>query len=160
MSNFIRLLRVAKAWTGKLRRTVYYDTADARMILNELGMQMSPAALEYMTSSDLIMEEFLQCIYEAEEVLGKSLISEGGMQISPVWKTRVLEADGILVFTLMDGKKEKIFAEFRMPGAKNKESGRIVAPDFEVEIQEDGSPEGSEKKPGKGNNPEVKINWE
>lgn len=154
MSTFNRLERIVKSWVGKARRNVYYDFDDARAILNELGLQMSPEALAHMTSSDLIMQEFLDCVYAAEDVIGRDLIQHN-KEINPLYEPKVYEEDGWIIFTITRRTKELVYGEFPMPGAKSrsqieaeeaKEEVRAEAMEtreIEIQVEEDDSPEPS-----------------
>lgn len=137
MSNLKRLGRIVKSWSGKLRRDNYYEADDVFSIINELGMKMSPEALEYMLSTDVIKEEFLEGIYVAEEGIGRIIIKDR-KEIDPEYQPNVYEDSNTIVFTITYKGKEKIFHEVKVPDG--------VLPEKEkLEIEEEKEPQGDGK---------------
>ena len=114
MSNLKRLYRVFKSWTGKVSRDVYYEFDDARMILTDLGIQMSPETFAYLNSKDELLDSFLHQIYATEDHTGRFLI-ENHTAIDPIYEPKVYELDGKATFTIQVKGKEIIFAEFDLP---------------------------------------------
>ncbi|MCB9231356.1 MAG: hypothetical protein H6581_06830 [Bacteroidia bacterium] len=114
MSNLKRLTRVIKSWKGKITRDVYYEGADAFMILTDLGLQMSPQTLAYLTSSDSLKDDFVDGLYAAEEKAGKLLVVDNQM-IDPAYDPKVYEEGREVIFTVKIKDKEVVFAEFPLP---------------------------------------------
>lgn len=122
MSELKRLKRVFDSWLGqarkrKKRRLGTYDQDDARMIITELAMQMSPEATVYMTDDSTRREDFLMQIYAAEDELDVDLILDNH-QIDPRWDPKVYEEDGKIVFAATVGKDEYVIAEFAFPNSE------------------------------------------
>ena len=112
MSVRKRLKRVVKSWTGVLSRDeIYYSYDDARMILTDLGMQMSPEALAYLTSSEEIMEEFLGQVSAVEKKLGLNIIKDQ-YSIDPELQPKVYEIEGEIIITILHKGVESILVEF------------------------------------------------
>ena len=112
MSVRNRLKRVVKSWTGVLSRNeIYYSYDDARMILTELGMDMSPEAFAYLTGSQEIMDEFLGQVSAVEKKLGINIILDNS-RIDPELSPQVYEIDGEIIITILDKGVESILVEF------------------------------------------------
>jgi hypothetical protein len=117
MSDLDRLIRVANSWLGKVRkgkkrRISVYQEDDALMILNDLGMLMSPSALEYIAGNSTLREDFLMQIYAAEDELGIDLVRDNVM-IDPALEPKVYEEGNKIVFTVSPKRnKEYVIAEF------------------------------------------------
>lgn len=114
MSNLDRLKRIAKSHIGRFRGRAEREHDDARMILTELGLQMRPEVLEYLTDSSFLREDFLQCLHAAENELGTDLVADHD-HIDPKYEPKVYEEDGKVVFSVTRRKEEYVFAEFELP---------------------------------------------
>jgi hypothetical protein len=116
MSELKRLKRVFNSWLGQARKTKKrrlstYDQDDPRMILTELGLQMSPDALIFMTDDSFRREDFLMQIYAAEDELDVDLILDN-RELDPRWDPKVYEEEGKIIFTVTVRKDEFVIAEF------------------------------------------------
>ena len=142
MSDFKRLQRLIKSAIPRFPRgsEYSYSLEDARMMINDLAMSMSPEALAFMTSKDTILEDFLECIYHMEDRVGKRIVTEFAV-IDAKYHPQVYEEDGLLGFTIQHKNKEIVYAEYELPGyegkakAEPKEEKKIV---IEIESDEDG----------------------
>lgn len=120
MSELQRLKRVFGSWVGKIRhrkvrRTSVYNQDDALLILTELGMQMSPQALEYVSGNSTRREDFLQQVYLSEDELDVDLI-EDNVRIDPRWNPTVREEGNKIAITVIHRREEMIIAEWDMKG--------------------------------------------
>lgn len=116
MSEFKRLTRLIKAAIPRFPRSAdrQYKLSDARNMITDLGMQMSPEALEYMTSDDNRLDDFLMNIYHLEADIRKKAITEFAtidIELLP----KVYEEEGKLGFSVTHKKKEIVFAEYDFP---------------------------------------------
>jgi hypothetical protein len=116
MSELHRLKRVFGSWIGKLRhrklrRTSVYEFDDALLILTDLGMLMSPEALEYVSGNSTRREDFLQQIYMSEDELGIDLIQDN-VRIDPQWNPLVREEGNKIAITIIHRGEELIVAEW------------------------------------------------
>jgi hypothetical protein len=121
MSELFRLKRIVSSWIGgvrhrKKRRISSYEHDDARMILNDLGLQMTPEALAFVADDRFRREDFLMQLYAAEEELGIDLIKDNIM-LDPALSPTVYEREGKLAFTAAIRGEEYIVAEFDYPKA-------------------------------------------
>lgn len=122
MSELQRLKRVFDSWLGQVRKTKKrrlssYDQDDPRMIITELGLQMSPDALVYMTDDSVRREDFLHQVYAAEDELDIDLIRDN-REIDPALDPKVYEEEGYIVFTAMVDGEEFVIAEFKFGPAE------------------------------------------
>ena len=116
MSNLKRLERVVKSWTGKLtrKRKYYYTTENVRLIITDLGIQISPEVFEWLTTNTVAQEEFISQVHESEEVLGIGIVRDFD-KIHPELDAKVYEDGQTVMFTLTYKGKERIFAELELP---------------------------------------------
>lgn len=116
MSEFSRLKRIVGSWIGaarirKKRRAATYNDDNALMILTDLGMQMTPEGLVYVSNNSLRREDFLMQLYAAEEDLNVDIIKDNVM-IDPALHPRVYEVEGKIGFTVIVKGEEYLVAEF------------------------------------------------
>jgi hypothetical protein len=116
MSEFNRLKRAVGSWIGglrhrKKRRVSTYQSDDALMILSDLGMQMSPEALIFVSGDSIRREDFLMQLYAAEDDLNVDLIKDNVM-LDPALNPKVYEVEGKIGFTVVVKKEEYLVAEF------------------------------------------------
>ena len=93
MSNIDRLKRVVKSWYAglrKKRRSAVYEQDDPRMIINDLGLQMSPEGLAFIADSSFHREDMLMQIYAAEEELDRDLVVDN-THLDPVYSPKVYD---------------------------------------------------------------------
>ncbi len=119
MSDFKRIKRIVGSWVGKVRygkkrRLAVYENDDALLILNDLGLLMTPAALEHIAGNSTLREDFLIQIYAAEDELRLDLVKDN-VQIDPALEPKVYEEDGKITFTITWKKDEYLIAEFPFP---------------------------------------------
>ena len=115
MSEIDRLKRIVRSWWGgrhKSRRSAAYEQDDPRMIINDLGLQLSPEGLASIADSSFRREDMLVQIYNAEEELGIDLI-EDNVRIDPRWEPRVYELDGHIAITATVKDEEVVVIEFQ-----------------------------------------------
>ena len=119
MSEFDRLKRAVTSWISgvrirKKRRIATYQDDDALMILTDLGLQMSPEALIYISNDGTRREDFLQQLYMSEDELDIDLILDNVM-IDPHWQPRVVEEGKRIAFLATVRGEELIIAEYTQP---------------------------------------------
>lgn len=91
----------------------YYEAEDARMMINELGMQIPPKVLKALLNSDVAMEEFINGVYLVEDEIRKSIVTDRSI-IDPTFEPKVYLEDGRIGFTITHRGEEIIFAEFKL----------------------------------------------
>ena len=114
MSDLYRIKRIARSWWGGVRkkqRPATYEQDDPRMIINDLGLQMSPEALEGIADNSFRREDMLVQLYNAEEELGIDLIKDN-TAIDPKWNPKVYEQDDRVAITIVVKKEEVVIVEF------------------------------------------------
>ena len=114
MSNIDRLKRVVKAWYAglrKRRRTAVYEKDDPRMIINDLGLQMSPEALSFIADSSFHREDMLVQIYAAEEELDRDLVLDN-IRLDPAYSPKVYETEDRIAVTMIVKGEEVVIFEF------------------------------------------------
>ena len=117
MSIKARLDRIRRSWKGQLFGTdIHYTQDDAFLILTEMGLQMSPATLSYLTGSAEMLEEFLEALHLTEKEIKAQIVVDGRM-IDPEFDPKVYEVDGEAIFTLKYKGVEMIMAEIPLPHA-------------------------------------------
>ncbi|MEM9985063.1 MAG: hypothetical protein AAF804_08195 [Bacteroidota bacterium] len=118
MSEFKRLERIIRSLIPRFprNRDRYYSITDARNILNELGLHMSPEALAFMLAEDTRMDDFINAIYDLEARLGKKAVDESG-NLDEGLDPKVYEEDGELGFSVTHRGKEYVFAEYELSEA-------------------------------------------
>ena len=118
MSELQRLKRVFGSWVGnirhrKQRRSGVYTHDDALLIITELGLLMSPAALVFVSGNSTRREDFLQQVYMSEDELGIDIIKDN-VQIDPKWNPMVHEEGNKVAITIIHKGEELIIAEWVM----------------------------------------------
>ncbi len=116
MSELDRFKRLAKSLIPRFPKgnERNYSLEDAQMMLNDLGMQMSPAVLAYLIDSDEILDDFVNSIYHLETKLKKRIITDD-TRIDPELDPKVYVVDGTVAFTIVRRGGELIFAEYELP---------------------------------------------
>lgn len=118
MSEYKRLERLAKSLIPRFDRRgddrPNYQLADARHMINELGLQMSPEALKHLLSQDAILDDFLMSIIELESYLKRRVVLDD-MTIDPDLTPRVYEEPTVIGFSIERKGKEIVFAEYDFP---------------------------------------------
>lgn len=110
--SYKRLTRIVKSWTGKgepLNR--YYSFEEAKLIVNDLALDLKPETLDKIISSDEILDEFLGYIYTIEKKINKSIVNNLGV-IAEEFEPKAYEEGNMVAFSLNHKGKEVVFAEF------------------------------------------------
>ncbi|GAB4416943.1 MAG: hypothetical protein OHK0039_26720 [Bacteroidia bacterium] len=112
--DFKRLQRMARSLVPRFprNRDRYYSHADARNIINDLGMSIPPAVLADLVGDDEVLDDFINSLYELEQTLGKQVVTPYAT-LDEAWTPRVYVADGLVAFTITRKGKEMIFAEYK-----------------------------------------------
>jgi hypothetical protein len=118
MSDYRRFRRLAKSIMpdfSRSRRDIgqYYDNDDARMMINELAMEIPPKVLKALLRSDKAMDDFINGVYLAEDDIGKRIVTDRAI-ISSQYAPQVHIEDGVLMFTVRHKGEEIIFAEYKL----------------------------------------------
>ena len=114
MSNIDRLKRVVRSWVGglrKRRRTAVYEKDDPRMIINDLGLQMSPEGLAFIADSSFHRQDMLVQIHAAEEALDRDLVISNSY-LDPAYSPKVYEEEDRIVVTMIIRDEEVVIFEF------------------------------------------------
>jgi hypothetical protein len=115
LDEYKRLKRMFKSLIPRFPRDEdrQYTLSDARNMINDLGIQMSPEALERLVSSDLILDDFINNIYFLEEDIGRKVITEFAT-IDMKYNPRVYEdqAENLIGFSVTYRGEEIVFAEY------------------------------------------------
>jgi hypothetical protein len=126
MSDFLRIKRLAKSFLPNLgkSRTQYYNFEDAKMMINDLALAIPADLLPKLLDSNTILDDFLTCIYQLEDAIGKKDVITEDMSINPVYKPKVYVDGEKIAFTATYGllsKEEMVFAEYNFgdPYIKN-----------------------------------------
>ena len=110
MGNFDRIERIVKSWAGKLKRDRYYQQGDMLMILNDLGMQISPKTLEWLLANNAAQQEIEMGLYAAEDKFGKSVVLEDST-IDPTFSPKVYDEEGRFALSLTHNGKEYVVVD-------------------------------------------------
>jgi hypothetical protein len=114
MSEFKRLERLVRSLIPRFPRDPkrQYALADARHMINELGLQMPPEVLSFLVSDDAILDDFIHSIYDLEARLGRKVIDAHGA-IDAALDPQVYVEGGEVGFSITHRGKEMVFAEYR-----------------------------------------------
>lgn len=114
MSEFKRLERIVRSLIPRFPSNAKrnYSLADARHMINELGIQMPPNVLEYLVSDDAILDDFLSGIYDLETRL-KRKVTDEYQSIDQGLDPKVYIEDGEVGFSITHKARELVFAEYR-----------------------------------------------
>ncbi len=114
MANIDRLKRVVGSWVGsfrKRRRPGVYEQDDPRMIINNLGLQLSPEALSFIVDSQFHREDMLMQIYAAEEELDCDLVVDN-TRLDPARSPKVYEEKDQIAITVTVKGEEIVVVHF------------------------------------------------
>lgn len=116
MSQLKRLERLVKSLVPRFPRDPkrQYTLDDARMMINEMGMDLQPQTLAYLVDNEEFLDEFINSVYHVENKLGKGIITESAT-IDPIYEPQAYEEDGNVGFTVKLRRKEVVFAEYEIP---------------------------------------------
>ena len=115
MSEFKRFKRLAKSLIPRFPRgdEKYYTREDARNMINDLGLQISPEALEALVNSETVLEDFTNSIYELERKIRKKVVTDFAT-IDLEFEPHVYEEDGRVGFTILHRGDEILFADYKV----------------------------------------------
>ncbi|MEL6624890.1 MAG: hypothetical protein AAFQ83_05975 [Bacteroidota bacterium] len=115
--DFKRLKRLIKSVIPRFTTTSAgsrYRLEDAKVMINDLGLQMSPETLAKMLSRDDILDDFLMSIHELERDLKQKVITDF-YTIDPLLAPKVYDLGKEVGFTIISRKGEEIvFAEYTL----------------------------------------------
>lgn len=119
MSELSRLQRLARAIVpnfGK-KRERYYNFDDAKMMINELALDIPPDMLAKLLDNDTLLDDFLMGLYQIEDHIGKRDVVLENHTLNPAYQPRVYVEGNQIAFSLTHGslmKKEVVFAEYEL----------------------------------------------
>ncbi|MEZ4772255.1 MAG: hypothetical protein R3D00_03665 [Bacteroidia bacterium] len=115
MSDFKRLTRLSKSIIPRFERgrSRHYNHGDARMMINDLGMQMSPEVLQKLVSNAEVLEDFLNSIYQLEQKINKEVVTEYAT-IDTEYEPKVYVEERSVGFSITYKGKEVVFAEYEL----------------------------------------------
>jgi hypothetical protein len=116
MSEFKRLERLVKALIPRLPRAEnrQYQLADARHMINDLGMHIPPEVLAYLLAQDAILDDFLMSIYALEKELRRKVVTEFAT-IDEALEPKVYVEEALIGFSVTHKARELVFAEYQLP---------------------------------------------
>lgn len=115
MSEFKRLKRLVKSIIprfpdGDARQ---YTLGDARLMINDLAMDISPEALEALVENEQVLDDFIGSVYELEHEVRRRVVNDLGT-IDEKYQPRAYEEDGTVGFSVIYRGEELIFAEYKL----------------------------------------------
>lgn len=119
MSELSRLQRLAKSLVpnfGK-KRERYYNFDDAKMMINDLALEIPADMLAKLLDSDTLLDDFLMGLYQIEDHIGKKDVVLENHTLNPDYQPRVYVEENRIAFSLTYGslmKKEIVFAEYTL----------------------------------------------
>ena len=116
MSELDRFKRLAKSLIPRFPKGEerQYHLEDARMMINDLGLSLSPEVLNYLVTTDTVLDDFINSIYNVEQKLRKRIVTDFAT-IDTEWNPKAYMEDGTVAFTIKTRKHEVIFAEYELP---------------------------------------------
>ena len=116
MSDFKRLQRILKSRIPRFPKgsDYSYTLEDARMMITDLGLELSPKAFEYLTHTDVVLDDFNTGVYLLEDRIGRRITTEFNI-IDPELEPKVYEEEGVVGFSIKHKKQELVFAEYEIP---------------------------------------------
>ncbi|MDX2250581.1 MAG: hypothetical protein SF052_27615 [Bacteroidia bacterium] len=113
MSDFKRLARLTKSIVPRFERgrSRYLNHDDARMMINDLGMQMSPEVLKKLIFNAEILEDFINSVYQLEQKINKEVVTEYAT-IDIEYNPKVYVEGHTVGFSITYKDKEVVFAEY------------------------------------------------
>ncbi len=116
MSELHRLKRIAKSLIPHTPRESEkrYNYSDAKMMINDLALTISPNTLSYLVDSDMVLDDFIHSIYELEHTLHQKATNDLKV-IDPELYPRAYEEHHRVVFTVTYDGEEWVFAEYNIP---------------------------------------------
>ncbi len=113
MSDLQRLKRIVKSLIPRIPRKseLRYDYGDARLMINDLALDLSPQTLSYLVNNDMVLEDFINSIYDLEHQLRRQVTTRMNT-IDPELLPKVYEESNSVTFTVKFDGDEWIFAEY------------------------------------------------
>ncbi|MDP5169126.1 MAG: hypothetical protein NWR72_02685 [Bacteroidia bacterium] len=113
MSELSRIERLAKSLIPRFPRSSnrHYKLEDARNMINEFGLDLTPGALAFLVNNDIHLDDFLMGVYHLENKIGKKVTSDFAT-IDEAFSPKVYEEDGTIAFTATWKGKEQVFVEY------------------------------------------------
>jgi len=115
MSEYKRLKRVLKSLIPSFPRDEdrQYSLADARNMINDVGLQMSAEVLDKLVSKDKILDDFLSNIYYLESDIGRKVVTDYAT-IDMKYNPRVYVEGDLVGFSVTHKGEEIVFAEYEL----------------------------------------------
>ena len=116
MSELYRLKRIVKSLIPRTPRQAErrYSYGDARLMINDLALDLSPETLEYLVETDTVLEDFVLSVYELEYMLGRKATTEISV-FDPGLSPKAYDESPRVVFTVQYEGQEWVFAEYQIP---------------------------------------------
>ncbi len=116
MSELYRIKRIVKSLIPRTPRDSErrYSYADARLMINDLGMDLSPEVLAYLVDTDTVLEDFVGSVYELEYMLKRRATTEI-TTLDPELVPKAYDEPPRVVFTIQHDGEEWVFAEYTIP---------------------------------------------
>ena len=113
MSELNRLKRIVKSYIPRTPRDPKrrYSYEDAHLMINDLGMSLSPEALSFLVNTDTVLDDFVGSVYELEYKLKRKATTDL-KTLDPELSPKVYEEYGRIVFTATYDGEEWVFAEY------------------------------------------------
>ncbi|WNJ21116.1 hypothetical protein [Pontibacter sp. G13] len=115
LPEFNRFKRLVRSWMPNFSRPVgkHHTLEDARNMITDLGMQMSPKALDFLVSRDTILDDFLMAVYQMESEFRRPVVTPQAT-IAEDLEPKVYETDENIGFTIKHRGEEMVFAEYQL----------------------------------------------
>lgn len=115
MSEYKRLKRVLKSLIPRFPKDEdrQYSLADARNMINDVGLQMSSEVLEKIVSKDKLLDDFLDDIYYLESDIGRKVVTDYAT-IDMKYNPRVYVEGDLVGFSITHKGEEIVFAEYEL----------------------------------------------
>lgn len=113
MSELRRLERIAKSLIPRIPRGAkqQYKLEDARNMINEHGMDLSPEALAFLVDEDIHLDSYLMGVYHLENKLKKRVVTDQATIVEEL-APKVYEEEDQIIFTVTWGGKERVYVEY------------------------------------------------
>ena len=115
MSDYYRLKRLVKSIIPRFPdgNDRQYTPSDARLIITDLAMNISPENLEALVENDMILDDFIGSLYELEHEVRKKIVNDLGV-IDPTFLPKAYQEGGVVGFAISYRGEDLIFAEYRV----------------------------------------------
>ena len=111
-----RLKRMTRARLPNIfgSRERYYNFDDARMAINDLGIEIPAPMLQKLLDNDEHLDDFITALYEVEKLMGVDSILTPFATLESKYKPKVIVTDNHVAFTLHHKSEDLIFAEYTL----------------------------------------------